>query len=1008
MFKIAINRPITTLVFFITLILFGIISVFIMPINSYPKVSIPLVKISSSVNGDINFVESKVTKEVENALTDIDGIKTINSASYDNFSVSVVEFHLDKNLEIATNDVRDKLSAINLPVKPKVEKIASDGGSVLSLFLYSQDQEKLMRFIHEKIKPFILRIKGVGKVKETGFLKPAVRIKLNPSLLEKYHLNALEVARLIKSQNFTQALGELENSEQNYLLKGHFEAKSLDELKNLRLMSGVFLSDVAEISTGFEDKKQIVYYENEGVLLEIGNISGENALETIKNIKNQLNNLHKLAGKDIQISIVYDKSENIKKHLNQVITELILGIVLTMIIVFLFLRNLSATLIASVAIPASIIGTFFLIYLFGHDLNRLSFIALILSIGIFVDDAIVVIENIARKMNEMPPFMAAFLGIKEIGFSVLSISVVLLCVFVPVAYMNSITGLFFNALGISVASGVVISFLVAVFLIPSLSARFFNPKKSSFYEKTEYIYQKIELYYTKLLSKILNNEIKFIITSFVVIGFCFFLATRLGLDFLPMEDDSEFQVMIENKEDLSLEKMKNLSLEILKQIKQDERVSYAYLLVGYTDAKEARKAKIYVKLKPLSQRKQRQPQIIQEYSKKDFSQNHALDLSSLKIKILELPKFEGAGIDDPVQFVVLGDDLDELLQASKRAKEVLASNEEITAIDDNTNSKKAEIAVFINNEKAKKLNISTQYVAEVLAYSFAMQSVGTMDMGQSSNDIILSFDSNFKQDIQALKQIKIKNNDGLIFDLSTIADFSYAQNLSVINRYNKSRAVKVTANNGDLSLSSVKKLILSHVDEITQGKVDYAFSGFINLLNETIIGFLVSIGLAFMLVYLILAALYESLILPLIIMLTMPLAFAGACFGLFITGNNFSLFVLIALILLFGMVGKNAILLVDVANKKCNEGKDVKQALIEAGNLRLRAILMTTFAMIFAMLPMALSQGSGFESNSPMAVAVIFGLLSSTALTLLVIPALFESVYKLDKKIRKIYQRKKI
>ena len=437
-------------------------------------------------------------------------------------------------------------------------------------------------------------------------------------------------------------------------------------------------------------------------------------------------------------------------------------------------------------------------------------------------------------------------------------------------------------------------------------------------------------------------------------------------------------------------------------------MSHAYLLVGYTDAKEAKKAKIYVKLKPLNERRQRQPEIVKEYLEKDFAKNDE-NLKELKIKVLELPKFEGAGIDEPIQFLVLGDDLNELLKASERAKKVLASKEQISGIDDNAHSQKAEVSIFIDREKMKKLNVDAKYLAGVLAYSFSQQSVGSMDFNQNKDDIILSFDENFKQNLESLKRIKIKNNDGLELDLSAVVSFSLASNLGVINRYNKTRAVKITASNGDLSLGEVQNLLLKNMPEILGDKgLNYAFSGFINLLKETVSGFLTNIILAFLLIYLILAALYESLILPFIIMLTMPLAFAGACFGLFITGNNFSLFVLVALILLFGMVGKNAILLVDVANKKCSEGLSVDRALIEAADSRLRAILMTTFAMIFAMLPLAISRGSGFEGNSPMAVAVIFGLISSTALTLLVVPALFGFAYKLDSKLRKIYQRKKI
>lgn len=1005
MYKLAINRPITMLMFFTGLIIFGFISAFTMPVNLFPSVNIPLVKITSVVNGDLSFVESKITKEIENVLSEIDGIKTINSSSFDNFSVTVIEFELSKDLEIAANDVRDKIGALSLPVKPKIEKVSSDAGSSISLFVraLNNDSLHLMRSIDEKLKPFLQRITGVGNIEEIGFLKPQIRIELDPVKLSKYHLNAFDVARIIKSQNFKQALGELENAENNYILKGYFEAVNLKELEDLRLMPGVFLSDVAKISQGYEDKKQAAFLENEGVLLELSKVSGYNTLKMIRNVKAHLNELKELAGDNLEIVVVFDKSQNIKKHLIQVVEDMLLGIALTVLIVFLFLRNKSATIIASIAIPTSIISTFFLIDIMGYDLNRLTFIALTLSIGIFVDDAIVVIENISKKAHNLPPLQAAFEGIREIGFSVLSISIVLLCVFIPISYMDSVPGLFFNALGISVASGVIVSFFVAVFLIPSLSARFLNPKESAFYLKTEPFFQKFEQAYQNLLAKILKNKSKFILTSLVIVAFCFALASRLGLDFLPMEDDSEFQIHLEHKEDVSLEAMQKISLDILQQVKSEESVDYAYLLIGYTDAKESKKAKIYVKLKPLSERKFRQKKIVSQFREKLQTQN-------LKVKVLALPKFEGAGVDEPVQFLVLGDDMNAILEASNKAKAILEASGGISDIDDNGNSKKGEVSVRINKELAKRLNVNTEYIAGVLGYSFGQLVVGSMDIDSSKDDIVLSFESQFKQDIEALKRIEIKNSDGVILELSSVVDFEYKEDLSVINRYNKNRSVKITASNDTISLGAVKSLLESKKDEILGGNdtLKYSFSGFIRMLGETVSGFVVSITLGLVLIYLVLAALYESLILPFVIMITMPLAFAGACFGLFITGNDFSLFVLVAIILLFGMVGKNAILLVDVANRKCHEGLKPDEALLEAGKARLRAILMTTFAMIFAMLPLAVSHGSGYEGNSPMAVAVIFGLISSTALTLLVVPALFRFAYILDSKLRKIYEREKI
>ncbi|MBK1973873.1 efflux RND transporter permease subunit, partial [Campylobacter sp. TTU-622] len=524
MYKLAINRPITILMFFLALIIFGLFSAFTMNVNLFPNVNIPLIKISAKANGDLNYMESKITKELENAISEIDGLKTLSSASYDNFSVIFAEFKLDKNLEVAANDVRDKLGTLSLNAKIEIEKISSDSGANISLFFKSNSPLELMQTIEDKVKPFLQRIDGVGKINTIGFLKPQIRIQLDIDKLQKYNLNALEVANIIKNQNFKQGLGELENKENNFILKGYFEAKTIDELKNLRIYPGVFLSDIAKIENLYENQKQIAFFQSNGVLLEINKISNYNALKMIKNVKKALEKLKNELPKNIEFDILYDKSANITKHLNQVIFDMIFGIFLTLIIVFLFLRNLSATIIAFIAIPTSIIATFFIIDILGYDLNRLTFIALTLSMGIFIDDAIVVIENITKKLKNYPALEASYLGVKEIGFSVLSISVVLLCVFIPISYMNSISGLFFNALGISVASGVIVSFLVSILLIPSLSARFLNSKESHFYQKSEFFFIKIEDFYKNLLYKILKYKIRFIIVTLIFLFSCFALA----------------------------------------------------------------------------------------------------------------------------------------------------------------------------------------------------------------------------------------------------------------------------------------------------------------------------------------------------------------------------------------------------------------------------------------------------------------------------------------------------
>ncbi|MBZ8007302.1 efflux RND transporter permease subunit [Campylobacter sp. RM9334] len=1002
MLKIAINRPVTILMTFLGLLIFGVISIFTMPINLYPNVDIPLVKITTFANADLSYVESQITKKLENQISGVSQIKRISSKSFNNLSVIVVEFELGKDLEIAVNDIREKISKMKLEYPPSVEKVSSDAGAVMSIFISSKDlnDKDLMQLIEDDLEGDFQRIKGVGEVKMVGYLKNNVKIDLNIDELNKYHINSLDVAKLIKMQNFKTFLGSIENEAKNITIKGYFDSNSVEELEQLRIAPGVFLKDVADISIGYTSKDSYAYFNGDnGVLIELKKITGQNSLEVAKNIKQALIGIQDYH-KNIDFSVVYDKSENITKHIYQVVFDMCLGVILTILIVFLFLRNISATIIASIAIPTSIISSFFLIDLFGYDLNRLTLIALTLSIGIFVDDAIVVIENISKKIKtEKNALYASYEGIKDIAFSVFSISIVLLCVFIPISFMNSISGLFFNTLGMSVAFGVIISFLVCVFLVPTISARFLNVKDSKFHDNTEKYFTRLEQWYENTLDTILEYKKIFIGIIFILCALSFSLAPKIGLDFLPMEDDSELQVQIESKKDVSIDIMETKSLEVLKQIKENKNVDYAYLLVGYDDAKDRKKSKIYVKLKPLDERTERQKEVVSNL-------RDSLSLKEFKIKVLEIPKFEGAGIDEPVQFVLLGDDFPSLVSASRRAKNILSELKGVVDISDDIDAYADVLAIYIDKEKARKLNVNTQELAGIIQTSFAHANVGVLDGLKDSKDIFIQLEKVSKEDMKSLEKIQIRTMDNNVISLLNVVNIKLIKDSSSINRLNKTRSVKITAGVDRVSLDEVKTKLETNMSKIMQNTgLRYTFTGFIDLLEETIIGFIMVMILSFLLIYLVLAALYESFIVPFVIMITMPLAFAGACIGLYLTGNTFSLFVLVALILLFGMVGKNAILLIDVANKLCDSGVGVKEALKIAGKSRIRAILMTTIAMIFAMLPLAISHGAGYESNSPMAVAVISGLISSTILTLFAIPAIYEVCYKLDRKLKRIYKR---
>lgn len=998
MYKFAINRPISTLMLFLAFVIFGILAILKMPINLFPNIDIPLVKITTYADGNLNYIEDKITKKLEDELSTIDGIDKINSYSYDNLSVILVQFNLDKNLEIATNDIRDKISKTNF--SSEIEKLSAEGGSILNIFVTAK-QEILMDKIDNVIDPFLRRIEGVGDLDFVGFKEPQIRIDLNQTLLKKYNITSSEISQIIKNNNFSSPLGKFENSDEEILLKSNFDAKNLEDLRNLRIMPGVFLKNLADIKFGFSDSDSLsVMNDKFGAMISVLKVNGANSLQTIDHIKQNLPKLQQILGNEIELKITFDKSQKIKKYLSQVVFDMIFGIILTNLIVFLFLRNLRATIIAGISIPVSIISTFFIIYILGFDLNRLTLIALTLGIGIFIDDAIVVIENISKKLQNENPLMASFLGIKEIAFSVFAISLVLLCVFVPIAFMQSIPGRYFNAFALSVSGGILISFFVALMLIPMISSRFLKEGNSKFYKLTEPFFINFENLYEKLLSLILKFR------YFVVLGVIIFtilsavLATRLGMEFLPMEDDSEFEILLESTPNTSLSKMTKLSKEAMNEIQKDENVEFIYLLLGYTDAKEAYKSKIFVRLKPLSQRQNRQKKIIEIYREK-------FKFDNLKVRITELPKVESAGISEPIILAIMGDDFTKLDEISKKAKEILQNTKGVVDIKLSSEDQKSNIEISIDKEMAKKLNINISQVASQIYQSFASNIVGSFSTPKKEFDIVMRFGDDFRKNYENLQNFTIKNANGDEIFLSSFADFKLKKSAVVINHFDKQREVLITANIINRPLSDVQNAINKNLKNLPEG-YSHKFLGFVELMDDTKDAFIMTILLSSVLIYLILASLYESFILPLIIMATMPLAFCGVSVGLFLSGNSFSIFVMIGLILLFGMVGKNAILVVDFANRLAKSGEDLQSAIIQAGKMRLRAIFMTTFAMIFAMLPLAVSQGSGFEGNSPMAICVICGLISSTILTLLIVPAIFEIVYKLDLKLRKFYEKEKI
>ena len=1005
MYKLAINRPITTLMGVLTFIVFGLMSYKSMPINLFPNVEFPIVTVQTTYNGaDPSTVESKVTDKIEEAVSGVDGIDKLMSTSYEGFSAVSIQFKLTKDLDEATNDVRDKIGALNLPseVDTPIVKKTGGAGAVISLFIASdgKDTASLMRLADEKLKPQLQRIKGVGEVNILGFQDREIRIFIDPFLLSKYSLTPADVSTIIQVQNIKQGVGKLINQNQEIIIKAQGDAQNIQEIGDLLVKPGVRLKDVASIKDGLSDAKSFSSFNGQqGVTLEVKKISGENVLNIIKEVKKILPKLQVIAGENTQIKILQDQSEKIMVNIDNVQFDLIFGAILSVIIVFAFLRNTTATFVSALAIPTSVIGTFAIIDYLGYDLNRLTLIGLTLAIGIFIDDAIVVIENIMKKMEEgKTTFQASFEGAKEVAFSILAISSVLLAVFVPVAFMDGIVGMFFNSFAMTVASGIVISYLVAIMFIPSISARVLNSKESRFYHATESIFVAIDRFYVWILKFLLRFKT---ITIIITIGLLI-ASTQLkvGMSFLPMQDNSEFQITIKGPVGINLESMKKVITPLDEMLKEDKDILYSISSIGYNSAKELHKGRIYVKLKAVKERDKTQEAIIQYYRDK---------LSSIKdmtISVEKVDDFDTGMTTAPVQVVITGDNLEELDIISSKLMNILKETSGIVDVDRDFENGKPEIKIGILRENAQRIGVSVQEIASILGAAYSSDSaVSYYEDNGRQFDITVRLKDNFRSSIEDLKKLQVRNLNGQFVALDGLIEIKETLGNASINRFDRERKVLVTANIFNISLDKVVEIIDAKIPEILPSGYNYRYTGDVENMVDTNKAFASAVLLAVILIYLILAALYESLIQPFIIMVSMPLSFTGVMVALYLSGYSFSLFVMIGIILLLGMVGKNAILVVDFANRAIKDGKSIDDALLEAGEKRLRPILMTTFAMIGAMIPLAFGGGAGHESNAPMAIAIIGGLISSTVLTLLVVPAIYKFMYPLDAWLRKWYEK---
>ncbi|KLD96340.1 efflux RND transporter permease subunit [Aliarcobacter butzleri] len=1008
MYKLAISRPITTLMFVFALVFFGYTQMQKMPIAFLPNVDYPVVSIVTTYDqGSTEIIESKITDKIEEAISGISGIDIIRSDTSKNQSIVIAQFELSKPVEEAANDVRDKVSTVVLPIeadKPIIEKFSSSSAPIITLFLSTKldNLDSLMLHANEIVKPILQSIEGVGEVDIAGFRDKVIKIYPDTTLLSKYNLDLNNLASKIDEENIKKDGGRVIQNEKEWNISIDSDAINVEELENIKIKDGIRLKDVAKVEETIKDERTFANYNTQkGVLLQVKKISGANEVNIAKIVKEKIPYIKELST-DFDINLLFDTTTFIESTYKSVQFDLILGCFLASLIVFVFLRNFTFTIIAAISLPISILGVLAIMGWSNQTLNILTLTALTLSIGIIIDDAIVVIENIYKKLElGKSRYEAALEGVKEISFSVLAISAMLLAIFIPIANMSGIVGKFFKSFGITIVASVIISYIIAITVIPMISSLLVNPKHSKFYLMTESIFLSMDKIYKNLLIKAINFKLTTLIVAFTIFVISIILSSNLGMVFMPKEDRSQFTISIKANADISMDEMKKTTMNIQEDLLSINEVDYSSLTIGLDG--NIYESSIYVRLVPIDKRTKNQDEIMEEIREKSKK------FRNLEINVNQTDDMNsGAEIMTPFQLILKANDSKLAEESANKLIDYLKSIEGTTNIQNNIQPKKTEISIEILKQNSSKFGVKSSDIAKVIAMAYSGEiAISNFNKNGKEYDIVMRISDDLRMNKDVINQLNVKNDKEELIALSSLININSKELASVIKRYDRQKQVTIGSDitNG-LALDVLVNLVVENQEKWLLDGVTYTFEGDAKDMQDTANAFGVAIVAALIMIYLILASLYESPLQPVIIMSAMPLSFTGAFLGLYLANMNMSLFSMMGLFLLLGLVGKNSTLIVDAANRNRENNTTLDEAIIEAGISRLRPILMTTISMCLGMLPLALSVGEGSSIKAPMAISVISGLIISTMLSLFVVPALYKLIAPLDDKIRKLYTHK--
>jgi multidrug efflux pump len=1015
----SVKRPVLATVINLLLIVFGLFGLKSTSVREYPDIDPPVVSVRTSYSGaSAAIIESQITQILEDGISGIEGIRSISSSSRDGNSQITVEFSLERNVDDAANDIRDRVSRLlnRLPDQadpPEVVKADSDASPIVWMVLTSDrlDRMALTDYAERYLVDRFTSIKGVSEVRLGGAQRYAMRVWLDRGRLAARGLTAEDIESALREQNVERPAGRIESDDREFSLRTKRPYQSVEDFNDLVVAHGaegfpVRLGDVARIALGPEDPRGS--FKANGVNSQgmgIVKTSTANTLEVAEAVKARMQQLQPTLPEGMKLQVNYDSSAFIAASLDEVIKTLFIAALSVIAVLFLFLGSPRATLIPAVTVPISLTASFLFLYAFGFSINILTLLALVLAIGLVVDDAIVVVENIHRRQElGEPPLLAAFRGTREVGFAVVATTVVLCAVFVPIGFLQGNVGRLFREFALSLASAVFCSAIVALTLSPVLSAALLrkNDHSNRFLDALDRAFEKLSSIYQRSLRSSLPHPFRSVAILGALAAGVIWLAQRVPQEFTPVEDRGGFFIRVVAPEGASLSYtqsyVERIEAQIMQQLGKGEIERVLVRTPDFGGGEEVNTARFIVSLTPWDERSRSSEQIAADYIRS------LADLSGVRTSIFQRPGFAGGGgAGLPLQVAIGGGSYEELAAWRDRILQRAKENPKLLRLDSDYQETKPQIELTVDLKRAGDLGVRVSAVAAALETYMGGRRVTRFERNGEEYEIILQSPDSARRTPDELDGIYVRAQvgggagdsagdapAGSLVPLSSLVSAHESASAASYNRLDRVRSITLSAGLAPgYSLGDALKYMETIIREELPESVQIGYRGDSREFRDAGSAILFTFTMALLIVYLALAAQFESFVHPLVIMTTVPLALFGALAALWALGMTINIYSQIGIVMLIGLAAKNGILIVEFANQLRDAGYTFDDALIEAGRIRLRPILMTSVATIAGAVPLMLASGAGAEARSILGVVIFFGVAFSTVLTLYIVPTFY-------------------